>query len=56
MALQLAEDEILAGKNLIHTQVVPEPLIRPRRATKALNPETEEVTRPEAPPEAPGVP
>ena len=45
MALQLAEGEILAGKNLMHTRpVVPEPLVQPKHASTALNKEAEEVT------------
>ena len=45
MALQLAEGEILAGKNLMHTSaVVPEPLVQPKHASTALNKEAEKVT------------
>ncbi|MFZ3035115.1 MAG: monovalent cation:proton antiporter-2 (CPA2) family protein [Parvibaculum sp.] len=52
MALQLAEGEILAGKNLMHTRaVVPEPLVQPKHASTALNPEAQEATKtvPKAP-------
>ena len=46
MALQLAEGEILAGKNLMHTRVVvPEPLIQPKHASTALNTEAQAVTQ-----------
>jgi len=45
MALQLAEGEVLAGKNLMHTRpVVPEPLVQPKHPSTALNKEAEEVT------------
>tara|TARA_R110002074_G_scaffold574_1_gene3005 strand:+ start:509 stop:2335 length:1827 start_codon:yes stop_codon:yes gene_type:complete len=48
MALQLAEGEITAGNNLIHSRaVVPEPLVVPKHAAKALNAEAEAVTKPE---------
>jgi len=47
MALQLAEGE-LAGTSLIHSRpVVPEPLVIPKHAAKALNAEAEAVTKPE---------
>ena len=47
MALQLAEGET-AGINLIHSKaVVPEPLITPKHAAKALNAEAEAATKPE---------
>tara|TARA_R110000868_G_scaffold4950_5_gene30782 strand:- start:40470 stop:42296 length:1827 start_codon:yes stop_codon:yes gene_type:complete len=47
MALQLAEGEITAGNNLIHSRaVVPEPLVVPKHAAKALNAEAEAVTKP----------
>lgn len=46
MALQLAEGELLAGMDLMHTKaVVPEPLLKPKRASRALNTEAEEVTK-----------
>ncbi|MGV8997999.1 MAG: monovalent cation:proton antiporter-2 (CPA2) family protein [Parvibaculaceae bacterium] len=46
MALQLAENELLAGKNLMHTTaVVPEPLVQPKKIAKPLSPETEELTK-----------
>ena len=45
MALQLAEGEILAGKNLMHTKVVvPEPLIQPKHVSTALNEEAQKAT------------
>lgn len=45
MALQLAEGE-MAGTNLIHSKaVVPEPLIAPKHAAKALNAEAEAATK-----------
>jgi len=45
MTLQLAEGEILAGKNLMHTRaVVPEPLVQPKHASTALNAEAQEAT------------
>lgn len=51
MALQLAEGE-LAGKSLMHVKPVdPEPLTQPKRAGRALSPETEEATRANVPPE-----
>ena len=46
MALQLAEGEYLAGKNLMFTSaVMPEPLVKPKRAPRPLNSETEELTK-----------
>jgi glutathione-regulated potassium-efflux system protein KefB len=49
MALQMAEGEVLAGRNLMHTKVVvPEPLVQPKHTAKALNPEAEQATKPES--------
>ncbi len=46
LALQLAEGEFLAGKNLIFSSAVkPEPLVKPKRAPQALSTETEELTK-----------
>lgn len=54
MALQLAEGEA-AGINLMHTKpVVPEPLVQPKKPSKALSAETEEATK--RPSDEPAIP
>lgn len=50
IALQLAEGESLAGKDLMHTRVVsPEPLIKPKHGATALNQEAQDVTKDDLP-------
>lgn len=50
IALQLAEGESLAGKDLMHTRVVsPEPLIKPKHSSTALNQEAQDVTKDDLP-------
>jgi monovalent cation:proton antiporter-2 (CPA2) family protein len=48
LAIQLSENEVLAGSHLMHTRPVqPEPLVQPKRAAKSLTAETEALTKTE---------